>query len=142
MARACSDDFTLERTSNQSYIAKHVKQFVARRLIVAGERNVVDISEFIDILVGHTHEIGQTVELILFHRAVVDYDGIVEVTTLYKVVLDKRLNLAHEHKCAACGNLLGKFGKVVKCGILIVEHRRVKINHRINREVIVGQYNK
>ena len=84
----------------RSYIAKHVKQFVARRLIVAGERNVVDISEFIDILVGHTHKIGQTVELGLLHRAVVDYDGIVEVTTLYKVVLDKRLNLAHEHKCA------------------------------------------
>ena len=88
----------------------------------------------------YTHKIGQAVKLGLSHRAVVDYHSVLEVAALDEVGFDKRLDLAHEHECAAAGNLLVKRFHALERSKLVGEYWRIELHHHVNAEIIVGKH--
>ena len=141
VAGAGGDYFAEQRTAKESEVTDKVEQLVARRFIVVGQRTVVDISELLDIFVGHIHQIGQTVELFLTHRRIVDNDGVVEIAPLDEIGVDKRLYLTHEDESAARSNLFGEVVKTVESGILIGENRRIEVHHDVDAEMVVGKNN-
>ena len=91
---------------------------------------------------GHVHHVGHVVQVLLLHLRIVDDDGIVQVTALDEAELDERLYLAHEHKRAAGSDFVLELLDVGQRGKLVAQHGRVKLNHAINRQVVVGQHDK
>ena len=87
MAGTACDDAPLEGTADEGHVAHHVEQLVACGLVLEVERTVVDISQVGHLFVLHADEVGDVVEGGLRHLAVVDHDGIVEVTALDEVGL-------------------------------------------------------
>ena len=106
VARTSGNDTTLQRTADESYIAQDVKELMACGLILRSQRYIIDIAELAHTLVGHIHQVGQTVKFSLFHRTVIDYYGILKVTTLDEIILYQRLYFTHENKCAARSYLI------------------------------------
>ena len=98
---ACGKYLALERTADESHIAYHVEQFVARRLVVPNQGHIVDETELFDILVRHVHQVSQTVKLALLHRTVIYDYRIVQVATLDKIGRQQRLHLTDKHERAA-----------------------------------------
>ena len=140
MSRTCGDDAALEGTADKGEVTDEVEQLVACGLVLGGQGDVVDISELRYLLVLYTHQVGQTVEVGLCHGGVVDDDGVVEVAPLDEVVLHQGLNLAHEYKCAAGGNLSGILLDMLEGGELVVEDFGVEVNLDIDAEIVVGEY--
>ncbi len=140
MPRACGDHLAFEGASDESYVAYDIHELVTRRFVVACQRLVLNKTELTDVLVGHIHKIGQTVEFRLLHRRVVDHHSVVEVAALDKVVLDQRLDLADKHKRAAVGDRCRKILKTLQRSELVGEHRRVEAHHHVDRELVVGKH--
>ena len=91
---------------------------------------------------GHLHHVGHVVQILLLHGGVIDDDSVVKVTALDEVELDERQHLANEHKRAAGGNLLLELADVGQRSKLIAQHGRVKLDHAVNRQIIVRKHNK
>ena len=96
-----SDDTSFERTAYEGDISDKVKEFVACRLILMCDGSLIEIAEFRHILSCHTHKVGKMVKLALLHRGVIDYYGVVKISSLYEIVLHKGLYFSNEHKCSA-----------------------------------------
>ena len=99
--RTRSDDTSFERTAYEGDISDKVKEFVACRLILMCDGSLIEIAEFRHILSCHTHKVGKMVKLALLHRGVIDYYGVVKISSLYEIVLHKGLYFSNEHKCSA-----------------------------------------
>ena len=123
MSGARCDDAAFERTADEGHVAHYVKQFVACRFIVEFQRGVRYAAELGDLHRGETHQRRDVVKVLLRHFAVVDDYGIVEVATLDEVGLQQRLDFAHEHESAACGNLVVEVCDVLKTCKLVCQHR-------------------
>ena len=61
-------------------------------------RTVLDVTQLVGIHVRHLEMVGELVELGLFYLALVDNDGIVQVTTLNEVSLEQRHDVAYENE--------------------------------------------
>ena len=101
VSRTRSDDTSFERTAYEGDISDKVKEFVACRLILMCDGSLIEIAEFRHILSCHTHKVGKMVKLALLHRGVIDYYGVVKISSLYEIVLHKGLYFSNEHKCSA-----------------------------------------
>ena len=139
--RLCSHDATFQRTANQRKVAEKVEQFVACWLILIYQRLVVEIAQLAHLLAWHVHQVGKTVEVFFRHFLIVDNDSVVEVATFNEVHLQQRKDFANENECAACRNLTLESRHMLKRCKLIAQNWRIKFNHHVHRQFIIGEDN-
>ncbi len=89
MAWTGSDDAALDRLADECHIADDVEQLMASTLVLPLQRAVLDVTQLVGIHVRHLEMVGELVELSLLYLALVDNDGIVQVTTLDEVSLEQ-----------------------------------------------------
>ena len=69
---------------------------MARTLVVPLQRLVLDITQVCGVAMLYVQHICQHIEALLSSLALIDDDGVVEVTTLDEVGLQQGLNVADE----------------------------------------------
>ena len=131
MTWLCGYNAAFERTAYKRKVAKHIEQLVASRLIVIHKWLVVQVAQLVHVLVLHMHQVGELVQVLLLHGTVIYHNRIVKVTTLYKVILHKRQNFSHKHKCAAGGYLFLEIAQIVERRKLVRQNGGVKRNHSV-----------
>ena len=122
MARLRGNHTSENGLAHQSKVADDVEQFVTCRLVVPCEGLVVDVPQTGGIHVGNAQRVGEFVVTLLWQFLLIDYDGVVEVTSLDKTKVQQRFNLTHEHKGTCRCNLCGEIFDIVKIGKLVVEN--------------------
>ena len=112
---------------------------MTRTLVFPHQRLVLDIAQVGGVTVLHMQHVGQHVKALLRGLALVDDDGVVEVTTFDKVGLQQRLNITNEDESARTSNLVCIIMRIVECGKLGINELRFERAHGCNREVLIGQ---
>ena len=139
VTRTGGDDASLEGLSDEGHVADDVEQLVAGGLVFPHQRLVLDIAQFLGIVVLGTRLLTQLVENLLRCLLLIDDHGIVQVASLDEASPQQGLNLTHEHKGAGRGHLRVEMLHVVEGGKLTVEHLGIKGNHAGDGESLVGQ---
>lgn len=98
MAWTRSDDAALDRLADECHIADDIEQFMTCTFVLPLQWTVLDVTQLVGIHVRHLEMVGELVELSLFYLALVDNDGIVQVTTLNEVSLEQRHDVAYENE--------------------------------------------
>ena len=135
------DDASLYGLAYEGEVADDVKQFVARGFVVPHKGFVVEVAEFGGIHVGYAHDVGKTVVFVLGQLALVDDDGIVEVTAFYKACREQGLKFADKDEGAARCNLFLEVVHAFERGILVEEYVRVVVYKYVETEFFVGEDN-
>ena len=137
VARTRGNDASLDGLSDKSHVTDDVEQFVARTLILPHKGLVLYVTEFGGIHVRYLQEVCKLVKTLLCGLFLVYYYGIVEVATLYKVGLEQRLYVAHEHERACRRYLLCEVINLVECGKLAVHELGVERAHGSKAELLI-----
>ena len=98
MAWTRSDDAALDRLADECHIADDIEQLMTCTFVLPLQWTVLDVTQLVGIHVRHLEMVGELVELSLFYLALVDNDGIVQVTTLNEVSLKQRHDVAYENE--------------------------------------------
>ena len=100
--------------------------------ILEHQRTVVDVTEIAHFLMCHTDKVGDMVELLLRELAVVNYNGVVKVTTLDEVCIKQRLYFAYKHESTARSYVPVEISNVFQTGVLVCQHGRIVGNHNVD----------
>ena len=87
MSGTARDYAAFHRASYQGDITHHIKQFMTGGFVFKHQRTVIQITKFADFLPWHADKVGNMVELLLRHFAVVDNDCVIKVSTFYEIGL-------------------------------------------------------
>jgi len=131
----------LDGFSYQGYVTHQIEQFVSGRFIVVKYGFVVDVPQFIDNFMGNIHHIGYTVQLFLTNFLIVNYQSVIQVSTLDQVVFEQLFHFAHKNKSTAGGYVLTEIFHPVQTGVLIAQYARVVADQCGYAKTIVRQYN-
>ena len=77
-----------DRLADECHIADDIEQLMTCTFVLPLQWAVLDVTQLVCIHVRHLEMVGELVELSLFYLALVDNDGIVQVTTLNEVSLE------------------------------------------------------
>ena len=139
MSGTSGDNTSFQRTAYKGNVADKIHQFMARRLVLMFESVRIDITEVIYPTSFGTHLVSYSVECFLRHGAVVDNNGIGQVTSFYKICLKKRFYFAQEHKRTRRSYFLAVSAYVIHRRILVRKYGRFEIHLDIDTEFVVGE---
>ena len=139
MPWAISQDTTTDRTTDEREVTKHIKKFVACRLIGEDNRSIIDIAKGEIRTTCDLHKVTDLVEVLLSHRLIIDDKRIVQVTTLNQIICEKHLYLTDEDERTARSNLLIEVSEIFKRSKLIAQHGRVKGDMYVDTELTIGK---
>ena len=137
MAWTRSDDAALDRLADECHIADDIEQFMTCTFVLPLQWTVLDVTQLVGIHVRHLEMVGELVELSLFYLALVNNDGIVQVTTLDEVSLEQRHDIAYENEGTGRSNLLCVCLHLFEGSKLAVDEFTLERTHGCDAEVLV-----
>ena len=96
----------LKETSAESQVTDQVKKLMSCALIRETEHQIAQISVFPHLQSRYIEELAHPLHLLIRDRMLDNYDRIVHITALDKIVVEKELYLVEEHECPAHTDLL------------------------------------
>ena len=99
-------NFCLEKASCKSEVSDEVKKLVTGTLVFETELKIVQVSVFADVKFRDFEQLGHSLDLFLGYR-MLDYDdGVVNIPSLYEIVVEQEFEFMEENECPACPDLL------------------------------------
>ena len=121
--------------SDKGKVTQEVEHFVARWLVLPLQGPQLQEAQMRGIAMGSAEGVGQFVEVVLCHRAVIDDESVAQIATTYESHLQKWRYLAHKHEGSGSGEVGGEARKVRQlrplCGN---QFRSFKINGAVDAE--------
>ena len=105
--------------------------------VVPNEWFVLNVANVFSIHMGYFQQVGQLVEGFLRNLPFVNYNCIVEVTTLDEVSFEQRHYVANKYECSGRSYFVCKFLNIVERCKLTADEFRVERTHRCYRELFV-----
>ena len=114
----CGYDASLDGFANQSHVADDIEQLMPGTFIVPHKWSVLYISQLCRVNSRYSKLVAQRVNLFLGHLTLIYHDGVIHVSALDKVCLEKRHYVTDKDKGPCSGDFFWIVLHTVKRGEL------------------------
>ena len=109
---------SLEEASAKSQVTDKVKHLMSCALILEAECQVAEISVFTDLQSWNIEQLRHALDLLVRYRMLDDHDCIVNVSSLYQIVVEQEFDFVEEYECPAYRNLFRIYYAVIPLSML------------------------
>ena len=121
----------LEEASSKSEGADQVKKLMSCALVIKTKMQVAEIAILTHLQSRNVKESAHVLYLLLCHRMLDNDDCVVDVSSLYKAMVEKEFYLMEEHESPACSDLFRIKPVLIPLRMLHSKNFRIEVQHDI-----------
>ena len=122
MTRLRGDNTSQNGLAHQSQITNDIEKFMTCRLVVPCQGLVINVSQTSGIHMRNAKGVSKFIITILWQFFLINHDGIVKVTTLYKSQIQQWFNLTYKDKSTCRSNLCWEICNIIQISKLVIQN--------------------